>query len=297
MRRVLAALLLVVGLVALGSSNACSDDDRAPSRVSRRGEACQVTSDCADGLSCMPVPGGAGGLCVTGVFRIEPTGKECAIVECSLGADCCETPKERCAELFALCQTDAGARDACDAYDRLCGCERGERVCSFGRCESRCTDDFECTRSSGGRRCAGGTCVACAFEDDCPAGRPCVNGKCTPPCSADGDCAGFDRCVDGKCLPSGCLTDRECVAATRKVDARCGTAGRCIVPCQTDLECDNPTAFSFFACIQNECTYVGCETDKDCSLLLVGDAGFLSPKQHVVCREKNPVTGVGGTTP
>lgn len=290
-------LVLALAFVLGASSNGCSDDDLAPSRVSRRGEACQVTSDCADGLSCLPIPGGAGGLCVTGVFRIEPTGKECAIVECAVDSDCCATSPTDCAQLLALCRADAGlpSADACDSYERLCTCDRGLRACSFGKCISKCSDDFECTSSASGRRCAGGTCVGCAFEEDCPPGQPCLNGKCTPPCAADGDCTGFDRCVEGKCLPSGCLTDRECVASTRKVDARCGTNGRCIVPCQTDLECDNPTAYSFFACIRNECTYVGCESDKDCRLLLAGDGGLVS-KQHVVCRERNPVTVVGGTT-
>ena len=125
-------------------------------------------------------------------------------------------------------------------------------------------------------------------EGEGTVGLECLSGTCQAPCQTDGDCAGFNRCLAGKCIESGCQTDRECVAATRNVEATCGTDGKCIVPCQTDLECGNPKSYSFFSCIQNQCLYTGCQSDKDCRLLLTGasDAGTLPAKQHVVCRDK-----------
>jgi hypothetical protein len=250
-----------------------------------------VTNDCAEGLACAPVPGGfGGGVCVTGEFRVAPTAKECAMVECANGIDCCDgTSTVNCARLRADCLNDAGPdpASACAAYSAQCGCLSGRIDCERGKCVSHCTDDTDCALFGSGRRCAGGNCVQCALDEDCQAGFQCVTGSCQPPCAGDGDCAGFDRCLSGRCVASGCQTDRECVAATRVVDARCGTDGKCIVPCETDLECGNPSGYSFFSCIDKRCTYVGCETDKDCRLFFTGpsDASTLSARQHPVCRE------------
>jgi hypothetical protein len=139
--------------------------------------------------------------------------------------------------------------------------------------------------------------VQCANNDHCnPANQIfCLNGKCQLPCQGDGDCSGFDRCVQGKCLAGGCQTDRECVAATRNVEARCGTDGKCILPCQSDPECGNPKDYSFFSCIGGQCRYMGCESDKECNLLLgnTGTSGGLDEKQEVVCR---PQALPNGTT-
>jgi hypothetical protein len=172
-------------------------------------------------------------------------------------------------------------------------------------------NDSTCAINGGGGKCLGGKCGQCASDDDCGgAGSDltCVSGKCQAPCQGDGDCAGFDRCLQGKCVESGCQTNRECIAATRNVEATCGTDGKCIVPCQTDLECGNPKGYSFFSCVGGQCLYMGCESDKDCRLLLgsgsssssssssssgttsssssSGSSGVLSSKQHVVCRDK-----------
>ena len=64
------------------------------------------------------------------------------------------------------------------------------------------------------------------------------------------------------------------------------------MPCETDLECGSPTNFSFFACIDKQCTYVGCESDKDCRLFFTGpsDAGTLPAHQTAVCQD-NGVLG------
>lgn len=286
--RAWAALAVALMLTVL-AQGACSED-AATARASRRGETCRVTNDCAEGLACLPVPGGLGGTCVNGEFRIAPTAKECAVVECTTGPDCCDgATTANCARLRADCLNDAGAdpRASCEAYVAQCGCETGRIDCVRGKCTSHCEADRDCSTVGAGRRCSGGNCVQCALDGDCLPGSQCINGKCTPPCNGDGDCAGFGRCVSGRCVASGCQTDRECVASTRVVDARCGTDGKCIVPCETDLECGTPTGYSFFSCIDRRCTYVGCESDKDCRLFLTSgpDASALSSKQHAVCRE------------
>jgi len=289
--RVAVAMLAGLGAVALlGVQGGCGDDQGAAVRASRRGETCRVTNDCAEGLACTPIPGGSG-FCVTAQFRVPVTAKECAIVECASPADCCdEALTAGCTELRQLCLADAGtgSTQACQRYEDQCLCASGRIDCEVGRCVSHCTSDNDCTSSFDlGRRCSGGVCVQCAVDGDCSGGRQCVTGQCQAPCISDGDCGGFDRCVSGRCIASGCQIDRECVAATRNVEARCGTDGKCIVPCETDLECGDPTAYSFFSCIDKQCTYVGCESDKDCRLLFTGpsDASTLPAKQHVVCRD------------
>src|SRR4051794_24399684 len=79
----LGAVFAVVAVVS-----ACDKDEESP-RLSRRGEACQVTNDCSAGLACAPIPGNAGGMCVTGDFHVRPTSKDCAVVQCSKAVDCC----------------------------------------------------------------------------------------------------------------------------------------------------------------------------------------------------------------
>lgn len=285
-KAVFASSVVVAGFLAIYG---CGDDEPA-ARVSQKGEACQVTNDCAGGLACAPIPGGAGGVCTVGSFRIEQTARECALIECTSAADCCGTPPSSCPNLLNLCAADAGSSSttACQQYDALCKCDTTKTDCEQNKCVNKCSTDAECTSSSAGRKCAGGKCVQCAGDSECSNGQQCLSGTCQSPCQTDGDCAGFNRCNAGKCIESGCQTDRECVASTRNVEATCGTDGKCIVPCQTDLECGNPKSYSFFSCLQNQCVYTGCQTDKDCRLLLTGpsDSGTLPSKQHVVCRDK-----------
>jgi hypothetical protein len=283
----------VIGIVQSG----CSKDDTSAARVSRRGEVCQVARDCEDGLFCAPVPSGSGGVCVTGNFKIAKTAKSCTLVECAGASDCCTgTDFVLCSQLRETCNADAGfsSEQACVQYAQQCACESGAIDCEAGKCVTRCSDDAQC-RINGTSTvpiCAGGKCVQCASDTDCGGGRTCVSGACQAACTNDGACSGFDRCVGGHCIPSGCQSDRECVAATRNVDSRCGTDGKCIVPCETDLECGSPTSFQFFACIDKQCTYVGCESDKDCRLFFTGpsDASTLPMGQLAVCQD-NGVLG------
>ena len=284
-------LLAVSGCAAVVI--ACSSDD-ATARLSNRGEACRVTGDCAGGLACAPLSQG-GGVCVTGQFHVEPTAKQCVVEQCTVTSDCCNPSLEgSCAALQQSCLADAGAvsEQACQQYRAQCGCDNGTLLCDNGTCVSRCELDQDCSGIGSAPRCSGGKCVQCTADTDCPDNGLCNGGTCQPLCGADGDCAGFDRCVSGRCIASGCQTDRECIAATLNVDAKCKTDGKCIVPCESDLECGNPTGYNFFSCIEKECTYVGCVSDKDCRLLIAGDAS-LSANVHVSCRDP----GIGVVTP
>jgi hypothetical protein len=181
---------------------------------------------------------------------------------------------------------DGGNPFACTEYDQECKCDATKFDCQAGTCRSRCTMDSDCTNRGG--HCSGGQCVACTDDSMCMSmpGTTCVNGACIPPCVSDSDCPLFDRCSSGKCIDSGCQTNRECVAATRNVEATCGTNGKCIIPCATDLECGSPTSYKFFSCINRQCIFVGCMTDKDCELLFGLDGGTGLNKDHPVCRDK-----------
>lgn len=296
--------IFVVGALAAATNNACgSDSDSDEFRFARKGEVCQTTNDCAPGLACMPSgPGSDVSICVLGAFAISATSKECAIVDCSTPQDCCPTPPSDCDAQLAVCTADAGtaSQAACLYYEANCRCNAAKYDCENSKCVTKCTSNDECL-ASGSRFCAGGKCVACSVDTDCGtpgSGLKCANGQCKPACKGDGDCPGFERCVNELCVEGGCRTDRECVASTRNVEATCGTDGRCIVPCATDLECGNPKGYQFFSCVQGQCLFLGCESDKDCRLLLFGSGsstsssgstsstGGLGPKQHVVCREK-----------
>ena len=313
---VASGIILASALVAL-SNNGCGDDDDddMSTHTGRKGEACQTTRDCAPGLACLPRVSSVassssgssilsgGGTCVVGVFNVAPTNKECARTECDTVQDCCNRNKSgstqaTCDSYKETCATPTPENESiCQFYQQTCVCDETRQACENGQCTTKCVDDGNCKTSgpnNGQGKCLGGKCGQCAIDTDCkPLGddQTCVNGKCQAPCKGDGDCDGFDRCVAGKCIDGGCQSTRECIAATRNVEATCGTDGKCIIPCQTDLECGNPTGYSFFSCVQNQCVYVGCDTDKDCRLYFEGtgatsSSGGTSDTTHYVCRDK-----------
>lgn len=304
----LASAFVVASVLVGVTNNGCGDDDEdeAARGPSRKGEACQTTRDCVTGLSCIPTTtGAAGGTCVVGVFGILPTTKECVIVQCQTALDCCANPSAQCRSLKQQCdfQRDAGITtgSSCQTYEQACKCDENNKGCEEGLCIDKCVDDDSCVSSGRGSKCLGGRCGQCSGDDECKAVNPdyaCVNAQCRAPCKGDGDCEGFDRCVNGKCTAGGCQTARECVAMTKNVEATCGTDGKCIQPCQTDLECGRPRGYGFASCIGGRCVDVGCETEKDCQLssssLTTSSSSTSStggfpgdtPESHFVCREK-----------
>lgn len=299
------AAVFVTTFVTLGGllitlANCSSDPEQTePGRGARKGEACQTTNDCAAGLSCVPAGSNGANICVLSNFTVIQTAKECAITECTVAADCC-TPNPSCDQYAAQC-ADAGPGSAfCQIYESQCACTN--RDCENSKCIQKCTTNAQCTNGSN-RTCAGGKCVQCSSDDQCGgagSSLKCVNGACQGPCQGDGDCPGFQRCVNQQCTDGACQTNRECVAATKNVEATCGTDGRCIVPCATDLECGSPRDFRFYSCVSGQCMFLGCETDKDCRLILEGivstssssggssgtSSGSLGGTRHIVCRDK-----------
>lgn len=288
------ALLLTIMVASVSTVlGGCKSDPVV--RASQKGEECQTTSDCSSPLSCVPAPSGNGGICVVGVFHVAATAKECAIIACAQPVDCCPTVPTGidCVSLNMQCMTGGPMSFSCNEYKQYCQCDGSKFSCDNGACHSHCNTDPDCNGGSntGPYKCASGQCSLCLTDADCRSGDTCNTsvGECQPPCQGDGDCAGFERCTDGKCAASGCKSDRECVAATKNVEAKCGKDTKCTVPCQTDLECGNPKEYSFYSCIASVCTYTGCDTDKDCELYITGgsDAGTpFGKKTHIVCRDK-----------
>lgn len=289
-----ATFAAVLGVAAFAEG--CSSED-AP-RLSRKGELCQTGRDCEADLACVP-QGASGvslvGVCVTGEFRVQKTAKECVARECEQAIDCCPPPSGACAQLQALC-ADSGAgpdggatSSACRQYELSCGCDALKFDCADGACKARCNLDSDCSSGSE-RRCSGGACVECVTDAHCGGGEACVSGRCQEPCKNDGDCPGFQRCSAGACVDGKCASDRECVALTRNVEATCATDGKCVTPCASDIECGSPTGYRFMSCLEGQCTYTGCEGDKECQLSLVGgDAGLTSAGRavHFVCRDRS----------
>jgi hypothetical protein len=282
-----------------GALAACSTDDEVTTqasatepdggalRISQKGEVCQVTNDCAPGLVCIPFPGGSGGVCGVGTFGITRTAKECVAVECRDALDCCPPAPPNCAQLLAGC-SDGGAAVLCAQYEAYCKCDATKRDCVADKCIVKCASDVECAASGPGARCLGGRCGVCTTDTDCAANNRCTDGACVPECRSDGDCLGFARCTSGRCVDSGCKTDRECVALTRNVEAKCGADGKCTSACESDIECANPKGYTFVSCIEKRCTYTGCESDKDCRLFGSPAPGDVTKPgaRYLLCRDK-----------
>ncbi len=293
------SLLVASTLAASGCSSTDDDTAAAPAadagttrRLSQKGELCQVTNDCVDGLACIPLANSLVGVCSVTQFNIAPTAKECAIVDCREAIDCCPTPPSSCGQWQAQCADAGPGSPLCAQYDAFCKCDTTKRACVADKCVVKCTSDLECATFGPGTTCNSGVCGvgACTADSDCGSGMVCISSSCQPACKSDGDCSGFARCNAGRCEESGCKTDRECVAATRNVEAKCASDGKCVVACESDVECGNPKGYSFVSCIDKRCTYTGCESDKDCRLFNLGaqDVGGAPQARgrQFVCREK-----------
>lgn len=258
------SLAAVAGGALLFGCASSGNTGSTTQRLSRKGEACQYANECADGLSCLPRPNSAGGICVTGEFKVEKTAKECALIQCDAPADCCPPPPSNCAQLDQECKAGGtSAQYYCQQYQQECVCDVNAYKCDNGACryEQTCTTNEQCTSGS----CVGGRCAECTTNANCYAGATCVNNQCVSGCSLDSDCPSFNRCQNGTCVPGTCQSDRECVAATGNVEAKCnGDEQRCVVPCQSDLECGSSQDYKFYSCINNECVYTGCDSDKEC---------------------------------
>ncbi|MBI5534400.1 MAG: hypothetical protein HY898_16875 [Deltaproteobacteria bacterium] len=279
MKATLGARGFVFGMmVASTMILACSSDkgaDAPAPLLSRKGESCEVRNDCDPGLACVNQ------ICITSEFNVAPNANGCDIIECTQPQDCCPEMSSSCQQYEQSCKN--GDNYACQQFDQYCKCDAGSWNCDNGKC----MPNLSCAQN---KPCPGylfcdvgqGKCVECLGQSDCDTSKTCVANRCVNKCNLDSDCPLFNRCENQQCVDSGCKTDRECMAATKNASAFC-VAGTCHQPCQSNIECGNPEkAFNFQACILGQCTYLGCESDKECELFL-GEQGDGKHKQ-VVCR-------------
>lgn len=150
-------------------------------------------------------------------------------------------------------------------------CNQGE-ICSAGLCVQACANDGDCAGSALGGVCVDGRCTQCRSTEQCGVGFACRATRCQPICSTNADCNFFHECNGGECRPSGCRSDRECVAYTGFPWATCEEAADggtpfCHVSCQNNHECNGHSDRNWqFACVNDRCEYVGCASDQECEL-------------------------------
>jgi hypothetical protein len=239
-------------------ANVCTDP-AAGGPQGKRGESCDTRADCEEGLTCI------NGTCTIEEFGLEPTGKVCMSSACGAVEDCVQNVN--CSFYEAQCLA-APASIYCDAFEANCNEDNWE--CNAGACEfvGTCATDNNCPTSL---RCDPDsmTCVECHAADTllCGANEECVDNVCQTSCLDNADCPLFFECNtdDNTCVEVGCQTARECVAFTNNALAECSDE-ECVVPCQTDSECDNPFNYNFKACVDGFCVSVGCDTDEECRI-------------------------------
>lgn len=259
---------------------ACGEDEEPA--LGMRGEFCLSRTDCSSGLACMD------NTCVLFNFGLKAAAKECVAIQCLEAEDCCPEPPVICPSYEAQCEL---APDSliCDEYERQCVCQEENWECSEGQCIEHCDSvGDECVT---GGKCNGTDCVDCVEDDDCLSTEECTNDVCETVCEEDEDCPLFHSCESRRCEYTGCATDRECVAARKDIRAFCDDEKICQVPCQADIECDNPYEFGNMACIAGLCANLGCESDEECRVQMSGSRTILD----AVCREKEePEEETGG---
>lgn len=288
-------------MAAAGATGGSAGAGPAPPSVraeprSRRGLGCAVKNDCAAGLSCIR------GVCEPVQFGLAATGKECVQVDCEATDDCCAGPTravpEKCRSRAALCleQLPGCVAKSC-SRSRDCA---GGGVCA-GQCavsSGECSGNVDCLAN----KCVGGTCTlnftACDSDAECTA-NSCVGGTCAcdnptyapaHPICADPECDGacLWSCEDSRCvIPTSCRVDDDCfggqpvcvggTCAECAASADCSfdkvcVKGSCETPCRADSHCG-----PFEACQAGECLYVGCRSDRECTLVPDVRALGLSP--------------------
>jgi hypothetical protein len=269
-----------------GTAGAPSRKPVARIKRGRLGIGCSVKNDCEAGLSCIQ------GVCQPSSFELSPTGKECVQIDCTEPADCCgnlpmEVPEKcrarpsTCLQKLPGCVEKACTRSADCAGGGVCA---GQCAVSAGECRG----NVDCLAN----KCVEGTCslnfTVCQSDADCAA-NTCAGGTCTcdnpnysplSPVCQDPDCADkcFWSCEDSRCvIPTSCGTSDDCFGSKPQcVDGTCVecsistdcsfdkicVAGSCETSCQDDTQCG-----LFEACQVGECTYVGCRSNRECTLI------------------------------
>jgi hypothetical protein len=252
-KAILRGTLVLVASVIVAMAGGCAGDDEdaeQQSSVGVRGESCASTVDCGSGLACV------GGVCSIRTFGISQTQSECVHIACRTVDEClpvgCGSLEESCA---------AGSTYSCAQFEATCRLE--SYVCESDRCVQLCTSSTQCSFGA----CVNGRCIECGTDDDCGFDDVCVENHCIRGCKEKSDCPAFYDCRDERCVEVGCASNRECIAHTGSTRATCQNK-ECVVPCETDIQCDSPSAFEFMACLNGKCTALGCESDVECRIIM-----------------------------
>lgn len=169
MRR-LAYASILLGLVWIP---ACSDDPK-PS-TGEAGDACRLGAECQPDLACIGVNESVG----CGI----PPRELCALdTDCPMGTVC--------HAIVDSCSSD-GLGSLCAPPCPMTSCESGLRCGPNGACEPiPCNDGFTCPARQQcdpslaypplpvASRASGCIDIPCVSDNDCPAGKPCVNQTC-----------------------------------------------------------------------------------------------------------------------
>lgn len=265
--------------------------------LGQRGETCQSVRDCADGLTCIPRPGIAGGICDLEKYGLTPTGKVCG-GECNTAKDCCELPPsvqivdlttssvvvvKSCTDLVeellggdgTVCDasTVSAAHDVpCFYYKTYCDCEANTWTCNVASCEytAKCTKDGNVfhgcpTRSRLGDPTANPTCNTTSnkcesVQTGCAKAKDC---ETTPVFDDPSDTCevGECTCIDTKCYRT-CDSDLDCAA-----HYACDAKQHVCTPqagCSTDAACAAALNDVTAICKDDKCV-VPCTNDHQCS--------------------------------
>lgn len=251
---------LVLGLALLITASACERQVvMSPDRISRLGESCTATNECASGLICIM------NQCVQREYPISLTANVCVFNECSSHNDCPSYYSEEGACSMLDYECDQGDADACHQYDLQCitdyACQRGSCVPLGPLCNSA----RDCEGIPSLPHCVSSECVECEVNAHCEDGESCRFNTCVPNCESNFDCPFFNACVEGECRETGCTSDRECISYLDNALAIC-VEGECELRCNSDRDCSQEAPYNFHICSQGRCEYVGCESDLECEM-------------------------------
>lgn len=262
------------------------------------GETCGLSSDCAQGLACVPQPNSVG-MCTPVQSTLTPTGNDCH-AECLEDTDCCQLPLQyhippydgittlttygtgakSCTELASLIATvdcDAAVglltipeQARCFAYAAFCNCDDDAWSCNDG---GQCEYTAECVTGSSANTpggCPSFSRSGRQLPAGCSANNSCSTQTATP-CTNDASCTA--RPVSG--LQPGALADT-CEAG----ECTCYQRQGCYRKCYTDLDCAAGNICDLDA---NVCTNAPqCTSDEECARR-TGDVRFVCDDDTETC--------------
>jgi hypothetical protein len=265
-------------------------DGGAPSNpvLGGRGETCTTSSDCEQGLICLPLSGTSGlGICDFSTYGLE-TGSNTCSAECKQDTDCCELPLgltgvapeagtvsyKSCADLLKAmtpyigsnCEAQPSISHECFLYKTYCDCAVPSVPpwkCTAGRCSYTGSCDPTVTATDVMKGCPSKTRASFPVDSCNATTKTCAAVAATGGCRTDADCSGSPVADDAAdtCSPNECL----CLLAS----------GTCYRKCTADLDCApnytcDPT--------QKLCKPAGtCTTDAFCAVTMKNAGAKCAP--------------------